>query len=429
MSEELKANLLAAHQAIFDGVLAAVDGLDETGWATPTGCPGWDVHDQLAHIVGIERAMLGDPADEVELPDELPHVRNAFGQQVEVAVAARRGRPPAELVAEARETFERRVRFLAAMDAATLGEPLDGPGGMRFKASQMLRTRMFDMTCHEQDVRRAVGRPVTSTARTPTSPSSRSSARGRASCRNAWTTPASWPSRWPGARGRRSTCATARCAGARTDRSRTRSSGWTPGSCWRSGPAAATHRRSTSCRSAATGAGRAAARGRLRDPLTVLAPALTAASRRRGSRRSAASRRRGSRRPRPPGQRSRARPLLCSVPAPLVGANACDGPVVPSGAVRAPWAAAPPHLAPTDPPRRSRPLEDPMKQGIHPEYKVATVTCSCGNTFETRATVDKIHVELCNQCHPFYTGKQKLVDTGGRVDRFKRRLEKAGGSK
>jgi uncharacterized protein (TIGR03083 family) len=159
MSEELKANLLAAHQAVFDGVLAAVDGLDETGWATPTGCPGWDVHDQLAHIVGVERVMLGDPPDVVELPDELPHVKNVFGQQVEVAVAARRGRPHAELVSEARETFERRVRYLAAMDAATLAEPLDGPGGMRFKASQMLRTRLFDMTCHEQDVRRAVGRP------------------------------------------------------------------------------------------------------------------------------------------------------------------------------------------------------------------------------------------------------------------------------
>jgi large subunit ribosomal protein L31 len=67
-----------------------------------------------------------------------------------------------------------------------------------------------------------------------------------------------------------------------------------------------------------------------------------------------------------------------------------------------------------------------MKQGIHPEYKVTAVTCSCGNTFETRSTVERISVELCNQCHPFYTGKQKLVDTGGRVDRFKRRLEKAG---
>ena len=66
-----------------------------------------------------------------------------------------------------------------------------------------------------------------------------------------------------------------------------------------------------------------------------------------------------------------------------------------------------------------------MKQGIHPTYQVATVTCSCGSVFETRATVDRISVELCNQCHPFYTGKQKLVDTGGRVDRFKRRLEKS----
>ena len=67
-----------------------------------------------------------------------------------------------------------------------------------------------------------------------------------------------------------------------------------------------------------------------------------------------------------------------------------------------------------------------MKQGIHPEYTTTVVTCSCGNSFETRGTVDKVSVELCNQCHPFYTGRQKLVDTGGRVDRFKRRLEKAG---
>jgi large subunit ribosomal protein L31 len=67
-----------------------------------------------------------------------------------------------------------------------------------------------------------------------------------------------------------------------------------------------------------------------------------------------------------------------------------------------------------------------MRQGIHPEYVTTTVTCSCGNTFTTRSTKDEVHLELCNECHPFYTGKQKLVDTGGRVDRFKRRLEKAG---
>ena len=66
-----------------------------------------------------------------------------------------------------------------------------------------------------------------------------------------------------------------------------------------------------------------------------------------------------------------------------------------------------------------------MKPDIHPAYVTTTVSCSCGNTFETRSTVEAIKVELCDQCHPFYTGKQKLVDTGGRVDRFKRRLEKA----
>ena len=65
-----------------------------------------------------------------------------------------------------------------------------------------------------------------------------------------------------------------------------------------------------------------------------------------------------------------------------------------------------------------------MKKDIHPQYEEATVHCSCGNTFTTRSTKKDLHVELCSQCHPFYTGKQKLVDSGGRVDRFKRRLEK-----
>ncbi len=59
-----------------------------------------------------------------------------------------------------------------------------------------------------------------------------------------------------------------------------------------------------------------------------------------------------------------------------------------------------------------------MKQGIHPQYVDCKVTCSCGNTFMTRATVSEMKVELCNECHPFYTGQQKFVDTGGRVQRF-----------
>jgi large subunit ribosomal protein L31 len=62
-----------------------------------------------------------------------------------------------------------------------------------------------------------------------------------------------------------------------------------------------------------------------------------------------------------------------------------------------------------------------MKQDIHPNYVETHVTCSCGNTFTTRSTKAELHVELCNQCHPFYTGKQKLVDTGGRVERFQKK--------
>ncbi|MFT4125284.1 MAG: 50S ribosomal protein L31 [Gordonia sp. (in: high G+C Gram-positive bacteria)] len=66
-----------------------------------------------------------------------------------------------------------------------------------------------------------------------------------------------------------------------------------------------------------------------------------------------------------------------------------------------------------------------MKQGIHPEYAVTTVLCGCGNTFETRSTAgERITVEVCSQCHPFYTGKQKILDTGGRVARFEARYGK-----
>lgn len=67
-----------------------------------------------------------------------------------------------------------------------------------------------------------------------------------------------------------------------------------------------------------------------------------------------------------------------------------------------------------------------MKQGIHPEYKDALVTCACGNTFTTRSTLESIHVEICSRCHPFFTGRQKLVDTAGRVERFRKKYGEAG---
>jgi large subunit ribosomal protein L31 len=64
-----------------------------------------------------------------------------------------------------------------------------------------------------------------------------------------------------------------------------------------------------------------------------------------------------------------------------------------------------------------------MKENIHPKYGKATVKCACGETFETGSVRDQLSVDICSKCHPFFTGKQKLVDTGGRVDKFKKRMD------
>ncbi len=62
-----------------------------------------------------------------------------------------------------------------------------------------------------------------------------------------------------------------------------------------------------------------------------------------------------------------------------------------------------------------------MKKGIHPKYELTTIKCACGNEIETRSTVKNLNVEICSACHPFFTGKQKLVDTAGRIERFRRK--------
>jgi len=76
------------------------------------------------------------------------------------------------------------------------------------------------------------------------------------------------------------------------------------------------------------------------------------------------------------------------------------------------------------PPMRARSIATlkAMKTAIHPEYMEAHVRCTCGNEFTTRSTKSDLHVEICSNCHPFYTGRQKLIDTGGRVERFQRRV-------
>lgn len=62
-----------------------------------------------------------------------------------------------------------------------------------------------------------------------------------------------------------------------------------------------------------------------------------------------------------------------------------------------------------------------MKEGIHPKYEASKITCACGNVIETRSTVKDLNVEICSACHPFFTGKQKLVDTAGRIERFNKK--------
>jgi large subunit ribosomal protein L31 len=68
-----------------------------------------------------------------------------------------------------------------------------------------------------------------------------------------------------------------------------------------------------------------------------------------------------------------------------------------------------------------------MKEGIHPNYQVAQVRCACGHTFTTRSTIKEIRLEICANCHPFYTGRQKIMDTAGRMEKFEKRFAKTGG--
>jgi uncharacterized protein (TIGR03083 family) len=156
VTEQRLTQLVAAHGAVFAGLLDATAGLDDAGWGTATGCPGWDVHDQLAHCIGVERLMLGDPRRQVEVPD-LPHLRGPMGRFIEGDVEARRGVPGEELRAEARETFDRRLAALESMTLDDLDQEIDSPIG-RHRASKVLRTRVFDLVAHEHDIRRALDR-------------------------------------------------------------------------------------------------------------------------------------------------------------------------------------------------------------------------------------------------------------------------------
>lgn len=147
---------LAAHRAVFDGLLEATADLDAGRWATPTGCPGWDVHDQLAHVIGLERRLLGDDEldPDVVVPD-LPHLATDVDRFIERDVEARRRLSGGELRTEAAETFARRLDALGSLQPADLEVEVDSVVGRR-RLATVLRMRLFDLTSHERDVRAAL---------------------------------------------------------------------------------------------------------------------------------------------------------------------------------------------------------------------------------------------------------------------------------
>ncbi|HET9092385.1 MAG TPA: maleylpyruvate isomerase family mycothiol-dependent enzyme [Acidimicrobiales bacterium] len=132
--------------------------LSDDEWHLPTGCPGWDVADQVAHVIAIERWSLGDPPPDHVLPSDLPHVKGDLAQAMELPVDFRRGRPPARLREELLEVTGRRLADLRARDLSP-EQLVPAPFGGEVPYKAFLTIRVFDCYAHEQDVRRATGRP------------------------------------------------------------------------------------------------------------------------------------------------------------------------------------------------------------------------------------------------------------------------------
>jgi uncharacterized protein (TIGR03083 family) len=132
-----------------------LSGLDQSQWETPTDCPGWDVQDQVSHLIGTESVLLGLPAP---APVEAPHVRNPLGAGIEGWVAERRDRSPAEVLDEFRQVTAARSAALDAMTDEQWEAPTNSPAG-QIPYGEFMQIRVMDNWVHEQDIRRAVGRP------------------------------------------------------------------------------------------------------------------------------------------------------------------------------------------------------------------------------------------------------------------------------
>ncbi|WP_030171280.1 maleylpyruvate isomerase family mycothiol-dependent enzyme [Spirillospora albida] len=154
MSGEMRASAEAFEQTVRSTLALAATFGDED-WERPTDCPGWTVKDQLSHLVSVEAALLGDPQPEAEVP-EFEHVRNDFARFLEAGVHVRRPVPGPEVAAELADVLERRLAQLPGIDP---DEPTVLPNGKEGTYALFVKFRAMDCWTHEQDVRRAVGRP------------------------------------------------------------------------------------------------------------------------------------------------------------------------------------------------------------------------------------------------------------------------------
>ena len=149
--------LIAKQEHVWDTIVTLCTPFTECEWKTPTDCPGWSVQDQIAHIVGTESWLLGQPVP-AHTPKDMSHVKNELGQWIEPLVDWRRPWPGAKVLEEFITVTRERRRVLYAMSAEEFTREFHTPIGSHTMRS-FLPIRIFDNWVHEQDIRRAVGRP------------------------------------------------------------------------------------------------------------------------------------------------------------------------------------------------------------------------------------------------------------------------------
>jgi uncharacterized protein (TIGR03083 family) len=142
---------------VWTSIAAACQQVSDDSWLLPTACPGWTVKDQLSHLIGIERMLLGDPSPE-PLSDVPAHVRNPFGEINEAWVASRRPVPGPQVLAEFVQTTDRRFEVLSTLSRDDFDRVGWSPVG-DVPLREFMYTRIVDTWAHEQDIRQALGRP------------------------------------------------------------------------------------------------------------------------------------------------------------------------------------------------------------------------------------------------------------------------------